>query len=126
MPFPYPWQGVRDPLAIPSGAMRSEVTIERPPAAQDAYGQPGGTWTLVWTTLAAIATQSTREVYQASQFVEQITHRITVRWPGASIVLVGGMRVVFGSRIFLVQTVENVQERNRVLHLMCLEINPTQ
>ncbi len=34
-----------------------------------------------------------------------------------------GMQVAFGVRKFTVQTVENVQERNRVVHLMCLEVN---
>lgn len=123
MPFPYPWQGVKDPLAIPSGAMRSQVEIQQQAPTPDSAGQPQAAWTTMWTTPAAISTLSMREVYQTAQFAAQVTHRITVRWPGNSIAIVGGQRVAFGSRIFQVQTVENVQERNRVLHLLCLEIN---
>jgi SPP1 family predicted phage head-tail adaptor len=125
MPFPYPWQGVRDPLAIPSGAMRHEIQIQQQTTTPDSFGQPQPTWTTVLTAMAAFATLSEREVYQL-QFTAQVTHRITVRWPGTSIGIAGGMRVLFGTRVFLIQTPDNVQERNRVLHLMCLEINPVQ
>lgn len=125
MPFPYPHQGIRDPLAIPSGAMRHEIQIQQQTSAQDSFGQPQQSWTTVLTTLAAIATLSQREVYQL-QFLAQVSHRITIRWPGSSIGIAGGMRILFGSRVFQIQTPDNVQERNRVLHMMCLEINPVQ
>lgn len=125
MGFPYPWGRVRDPLAIPSGAMRHEIQIQQQTSAKDSFGQPQPTWSTVLTVMAAIATLSQREVY-ALQLAAQVTHRITVRWPGTSIGIAGGMRILFGGRVFLIQTPDNVQERNRVLHLMCLEINPVQ
>jgi SPP1 family predicted phage head-tail adaptor len=124
--FGYPWSGVRDPLAIPAGALRSAIQIQSQSATQDAYGQPVATWTTFLSVFAAIATVSSREVYQASQFVSQVTHRVTIRWPGTSVVIEEGQRVVYGTHTYLIQAVENVQERNRVLNLMCLEIDGSQ
>ena len=123
MGFPYPHQSVKDPLSIPSGAMRHEIVIQKQVSGQDSFGQPQPNWTPVLTVLAAISTLSMREVYQM-QFIGQVSHRITFRWPGSSSAITGGMRVLFGSRVFLIQAPDNVQERNRVLHLLCLEINP--
>lgn len=125
MPFPYPWQGIKDPLAIPSGAMRSYVQIQRQ-GGRDAAGGLADVWTPVWSTMAAIATLSQSEVYEPGQIVGRVSHRVTVRWPGASMVIAEGMRVAYNGRTFQIQAVDNVQERNRVLHLLCLEINGSQ
>jgi SPP1 family predicted phage head-tail adaptor len=126
MPFPYPWQGVRDPLAVPSGAMRSWVEIQQQGPGRDAAGGPANQWATVWSTMSAIATLSQSEVYEPGQIVGRVSHRVTVRWPGASVPILEGMRVLFDGRTFRIQAVDNVQERNRVLHLLCLEIDGSQ
>lgn len=105
------------------GQLRSQIQIQQQTAAGDALGQPLAVWATIFTAPAAIATVSMREVWQTAQFVQQVTHRITLRWPGSSIVIAGGMRALYGTRTFQIQSVENVQERDRVVHLMCLEIN---
>lgn len=126
MGLSYPWQGRRNPLVIPAGSKRSQISVQAESASRGSSGGQSTTWDTVLTTMAAIATVSSREMYQVGQspqFTAQVTHMVSFDWPGDSIALAGGMRVVLGSRIFTVQTVENVQERNRVINLMCLEIN---
>jgi SPP1 family predicted phage head-tail adaptor len=116
----------KNPLALDAGALRYQVSIQVQSSTQDEMGGPVAAWTPVLKTWAAIATSSQREVYQSgagAQFVAQVTHRVQIRWPGAVLGIAGGMRVAFGDRLFQIQTVENVQERNRVLNLLCLEIN---
>jgi SPP1 family predicted phage head-tail adaptor len=125
MSYPYPYQNVKDPLALPAGMLRHEISIQQQSSTQDAFGQPLVSWSSIYTCLAAILTMSAKEVFQVSQFVSQITHRITLRWPG-ELGIEAGQRVVFGKRVFLIQALDNVQERNRVLHLMCLELNGVQ
>jgi head-tail adaptor len=116
-----------DPLAINPGPLRHQISIQAQSASQDPEtGEQSLSWNMVLTTMAKIATTSSREMYQAgtaARFVAQVSHLVTIRWPGASVTLAGGMRVLFGARTFVVQTVENVQERNRVVNLTCLEIN---
>lgn len=126
MTLPYPYRAVKDPLALPAGFLRHQVTLQSRSTVQSATGAQQEIWNDLLTCFAGIETISEREVYQAAQFIAQVTHRITIRWPGASITVLGGMQVLFGSRVFKVQAVENVQERNRVLRLHCLEINGVQ
>jgi hypothetical protein len=48
---------------------------------------------------------------------------VTIRWPGVSIDVAPGMRVAFGDSTYLVQDVDNVLRRNRVVRLACLTID---
>ncbi|GGA80712.1 hypothetical protein GCM10011507_34910 [Edaphobacter acidisoli] len=111
---------------IPPGSLRYQVSVQAQSTTQDSLGGQTETWATILTCMAAIETISQREAYQEGQFSAQVTHRVSMYWPGVSLVIQGGMRVLFGSRILLIQTPENVQERNRVLHLHCLEINGAQ
>jgi SPP1 family predicted phage head-tail adaptor len=126
MGLSYPWSTRKNPLVIPAGSKRNQISIQSQSATQDTTGGEVDSWNTVLTVMAAIATVSSKEMYQTgqtAQFTAQVTHMVTIDWPGASIPISGGMQVLFGARTFVVQTVENVQERNRVLNLMCLEIN---
>lgn len=126
MGLSYPWQNRKNPLVIPTGSKRNQITVQQPSASRGSSGGESTTWNPVLITMAALATVSSREMYQVGQtpqFTAQVTHMVSFDWPGESIPLAGGMRVLLGTRTFLVQTVENVRERNRVINLMCLEIN---
>lgn len=113
-----------DPLAIDAGELRHTVQIQQQAMTPDpTTGAPSQGWSTVLTTQANISTASSREVWQAAQFSAQVSHVIKMRWPGDAVTLAGGMQVLFGSRTFKLQTVENVMERNRVVLLHCLEIN---
>jgi SPP1 family predicted phage head-tail adaptor len=125
-PWPYPWNKNANPLAIPPGALRYQISLQKQASAQDSFGGESTSWTTVLTVMAAMMDINAREGYQPGQFVAEVTHRISIHWPGPDIAVAGGMRVLFGSRVFQIQAVENVQERNRVLHLKCLELNGVQ
>ena len=112
---------------IKAGDLRHRIAIQSQSTTQDAAtGEPSSVWNTVLETWAAIDTVSAMERYQrggAAEFVAQALHRVTMRWPGAGVGIAGGMRVAFGMRMFTIQAVENVQERNRVLKLTCVEVN---
>lgn len=129
MAWPYPWSRVTDPLIIPSGALRNAITIQKPGGTQDANGGPSDDdWADVHRCLAAIVTMRTGEQFQEG-FVSQVVHMISIRWPGPSVPILASMRVVIDpvpgglSSVYLIQAVENVQQRNRVVKLTCLEID---
>ena len=115
-----------DPLVVNPGELRHAVQIQQQVTTQSASGEPQQSWTTILATQASIRTASSREVYRASQFTGQVSHVITIRWPGSGVSILGGQQLLFGGRVFKLQTVENVQERNRVLLLHCLEINGVQ
>ena len=112
--------------SIGAGELCHLIEIQAAAPTQDAVGGQSVAWVTILTTRAAIRTASSKEAYQAMQFTAQVSHLIKIRWPGPSILLLGGQQVLFGSRVFTLQAVENVQERNRVLLLQCLEINGVQ
>jgi SPP1 family predicted phage head-tail adaptor len=111
-----------NPLMLPWG-VREQVTLQALTGPQDAAGQPS--WQQVCSMLGVVSTLSSREVYQAQQFSAQVTHSVAIMYP-AGVAVSGGMRLLFRSRVFTIQAIENVQERNKVLKLMCIEIDGVQ
>ena len=111
------------PFAIDSGKLRHWIDIQSPSTSQTSTGSPTTTWTTFYSCMAKIDAMSSREVFQASQFTAEVSHVVTIRWPGDGVSIQGGQQVLYCGRVFKLQTVENVQERNRILLLHCLEIN---
>ena len=110
-------------LVVPAGSLRHTILIQSPSTSHDSFGQTVLTWTTVVTTRAAIKTVSAKELYQTGQLSSQVTHTITVRWPGILVQVAPGMQVVYGPHTYKIQAIDNVDERNRVLKLMCLAID---
>ena len=113
-----------DALTMQPGELRHSVTIQTAAAAAP---DPNGlsvtpaSWTLVRSTRAAIYTAGGRETSMASQIVSQVSHVVKVRWTPD--VIKANDQLLFDSRTFTIQYVENVLERNRVLLLYCLEVD---
>lgn len=114
---------MNDPLVLNPGELRHFVRIESPVYAAGPRGASvsPSSWEMVRTTWAAIYTAGGRETSMASQIVSQVSHVVKIRW--SQVVARANYRVVFGGRIFVVEYVENVLERNRVLLLYCNEVN---
>lgn len=105
---------------------RIEIQGEGTGTEQDAYGQPNGTWTAVFSGFAAIETISAREQFQGG-FVSQVFYSISIDWVPTPIK--ANMRVVVhpirgaNASVYLIQAIENVQRRDLVLCLTCIEID---
>lgn len=114
----------KDPLALAAGELRHQAVIQAPSAQRDSMGQPTTSWNAVLTTRAKVEATTERQLYQNQQFTSQVTHIVSLRWPGAAVSIAPGMRVVInGAHTYQVQACDNLFERNRVLRLMCLELN---
>ncbi len=128
MALPYPYGKVKDPLAIPAGLLRHQVTIQKPSATQDTMGSPTTSWQTVLTTFASVEDALSAEGMDRMSEgwyspAAQVTHVVRMRWPGASVTLAAGYQVLFSGRALKVQYVTNVQQRNRVIVLGCIEVN---
>ena len=116
-----PW----NPLLLAAGDLRHSITIQQPSTTRDVAGQPVSTWTNVLTTRAKIegTTSNTyKELVADGAIASQATDVFTLRWPGSSIDLKPGMRVQFGDNIYLIQALDNILRRNRVVKLFCMAI----
>lgn len=113
---------MRDPLTIDSGSLRIPVEIQA--SSVGGFGQ-AATWATVLSTRASIRSLSLSEKSTAAGFSSQVTHRIVMRYQ-SGVPLRAGMRILAPSGTYDIQAVDNVQERNRVVVVLALELEPTQ
>jgi SPP1 family predicted phage head-tail adaptor len=114
-----------DPIIRP-GELRHLISIQKATNTRDPAGDPVSTWAVVLTARAKIESSISnayKELVQDGAIAAQSTDVITIRWPGPTITLSPGMRVVFGDNTYLVQAVDNVLRRNRAVKLFCMAID---
>lgn len=103
-----------------AGKLRHKITIESKSNAQDAYGALVETWSTYATAWASIEPLTGREYFEQGKVSSEVTTRIRIRHISGVTNL---MRVKFGTRIFTIVTVINIDERNKEYELMCKEIS---
>ena len=103
--------------------LRHKITIQRPDAAADSYGQTGEAWIDTVTGIRAfIDPTGGSEFYAAQKVHSEATANIWFRHSSAPDAR-PSMRVIFGTRTFNVLNVMNIQERNRWIRLICKEVD---
>lgn len=109
-----------------AGRLRRRITIEQPAETASARGGVTANWTTFLTTWAQIEPATAREVEAARQRWGEVSHKVTIRWPGASRKPTNKMRVNYtlgpeAARYFDIRGVINVDEQRRELNLFCVE-----
>lgn len=100
-----------------SGRLRHKVDIQQPVETQNSYGEPEVAWAnVVEDVWASIEPFRGREYFAAKQFNAEIEARVVMRYRSD---VTAKMRVVHGSNEYYIDSVINVDERNRELQLMC-------
>jgi head-tail adaptor len=118
-------------LGINPSQLRHLVQIQQQGTAVDAAGGQSSTgWLTIRSPWASITAAAKKEDYQSAQFSSQVTDIITIRW-AASPVIAPGMQVLFTdasgtTHVYEIQAVDNVDKRNMLINLMCLEVNGSQ
>jgi len=102
----------------PAGERRRQIQLQSP------NPQPLGgeiTYTTYQTVYAKIETLKADETYSDAQYLPEATHRVNTRYlPGVTIK--ANHRVLYGSRVFEIKAVVNLDERNVEIDLLCLEL----
>ena len=113
---------------LQAGKFRHRVTIVQPTLVQD----PAGGWNPAETSVvcelwATIEASSGNETYAAQEYSSTITHAVYIRYPRN--LVPGGIQpkmiVKFKARTFYIEAVLNADERNKLLQLLCVEVDPT-
>ena len=95
------------------------LSVEANTPGNEAFGEPAESWEEVWKVWGDIRPMQGNEYVQAQQAQSSVSHKITTRYfPGAN----SQMRLVHGERVYNVESVVNVDERNRFLEWMCREV----
>src|SRR5438445_9405559 len=113
-------QGTR----ISAGELRHRIDIVRPSPSQDASGgwdvSLNKLFARVW---AKIETLDGTDSLVAGAEASQVVHAITIRYrTGIS----ADMQVIFQGRLFQIKAAPNPDERNKMLRLVCVEINDSR
>lgn len=107
--------------AVRAGRLRHRVTLQSPAGSRDALGERTTTWTSVATVWADVEPLTARELFVASQAQSSVTQRVTIRHSATVAAVTGAWRVLFGSRVLVVDGVRNPHEANEVIELLCTE-----
>lgn len=103
-----------------AGKLRHRLTLEASTDTNNTRGEPIPTWSTVANVWAAIDPISGREGLAADQMYASATHRIRIRYRAG---VIPKMRFTKGSRVFDINAVLNVDERNREMVCLATERN---
>jgi SPP1 family predicted phage head-tail adaptor len=93
------------------------VTIQRQVETQNAYGEPEVAWANVAQKIRCqIQPLKGREYFAAKQINAAIEARVIMRYRED---ITAKMRLMHGTNEYYIDTIINVDERNRELQLMC-------
>ncbi len=103
--------------------LRHKIRIQRRTRSLDPYGQHHECWVDYLSVRAQIRPVSGRESVGALSVNPSLTHTIAVRYkPAFGLpLLMASYRVHFGGRVFNIESVRNLEERNRWVILNCIE-----
>jgi len=101
------------------GKLRHRVTLQEYKEVLDQYGTPiDQGWQDVATIWASIEPIQGREYVLLQNTQSELTTRIRIRYRPE---ITPAMRVLYGTRVFNIQSVIDPEERHRELQLMCNE-----
>jgi SPP1 family predicted phage head-tail adaptor len=107
-------------LSIPAGERTRRVTLQQQGArVDDGYGGGSVGFASVITRRAKIEPLAGEERFLNGQFDPSLTHRVTFRYYAG---IRPGWRVAYGTRLFDIKWVADLEEAHRDVVLMCEEL----
>lgn len=101
-----------------AGDLRKRIIIEQPTVAADSVGEMVPTWSTLAVLWASIEALTGSERLQDAQINATADVKISVRYRAG---ITTAMRIKYGTRQFEIVSVQNVEERNRELAMLCVE-----
>ena len=101
-----------------SGRLKHRIIIQTFSESKNDFGEGVKSWNDYATAYASITPLSAKEYFKAGVQAEA-THKVELRYIDG---IKPKMRVLYGERIFDIESVINIREENRVLQLICTEV----
>ena len=106
-----------------SGELRHRIELLASTSVSDGMGGSTSGWSIFATVWSKIVPLRGRAFMEAKAAQSEVSHRIEMRhMKGVN----AAMKVRHDGRIFSIDAVLNIGERNRDLHLMCVERSDEQ
>ena len=106
-------------MVMKIGRLRHLIIIEESMVSRDSFGAEVCEWIQFAKVWAEVSPVSGREFAFLKQVNAEVTTKITIRYLAG---LTTEMRVLFGDRIFEIESVINPEEKSISLLLMCREV----
>ena len=101
-----------------AGDLNRQVALQSRSDTLDDYGQRVRTWTTVANVMAHIEPLYGRELEAARATMQQVSHRITIRYRTH---IEAQMRFVYAGRYFNINAIMDADTRHRELTVLCEE-----
>ena len=99
--------------------MRHRVQVQRSVESRDAHGGVVRTWNTLSTRWANVEPLRGREFYSARQVNSDLSHKVTMRYFSD---VTTSDRLEFDCRHFNIDSIRNLNECDRELEVMCVEV----
>ena len=106
---------------VRAGRLRKWVQIQESTVTNDGAGGLDDDWNKVWNRRAGIEPLSGSELVENDQVRTVATVKILMRWWDG---LLTTHRIKYGSRVFEINHINNVMERNKDYEVLCTEVIP--
>jgi SPP1 family predicted phage head-tail adaptor len=103
-------------MTIEAGKLWHEISIEQRGDTRDAHGASIASWSEYLATYAELVNLSGNELIQAQQINSRINTKFIIRWDAG---IRATMRILFKSRYYGIVYTNNIDERDKVMHLLC-------
>jgi len=98
-------------------SLKHKIVIQTFTESQNDFGEAVKEWTDFKTVYSKITPLSAKEFFKAGTHAEA-SHKIELRYLKD---IKSKMRVIYNSRVFEIESVLNIREENKTLHLICTE-----
>lgn len=105
----------------PIGEMTRRIKLQRPQQKSGDTGEMEKVYTTYTAAWAKIRTLSGGERMAAQQVAATLTHEITMAYR-SGLTIRADDRIVYGSRIFDIKDIRNVDEANIEIRMRCTEV----
>ena len=100
------------------GKLRHKVNLQSSTQAQGGYGGESKVWATDESIFAQIQPLRGSELLEFQQINSELTHRIIIRHTSNA---TSAKRILYGARIFDINVVRNLKEKNGMVELICKE-----
>ncbi len=104
-----------------AGKLRHRIILQSSTLSRNANNERVKTWSTYGTVWGNVTPLRGQERLIADQIQSEITHNVQIRFDTATSVM-AKHRAIHGSRTFEINSVENVEERDRERLLRCKEL----
>ena len=106
-------------VSVRAGELRQAIIVQVQSTSRNAYGEKDDTWTTLVTLPASVRPMFGREYVENKIAQSEVTHKIITRYYPD--ITTKQHRIVFNGRVLEIETLMNIEERNIMLEMLCVE-----